>query len=69
MTQGKARVEPASPTAKKRRCLGRECGEMFVSAWAGNRFCPRCTINSKANHSALADDFSLGHRITTGGKR
>ena len=29
-----------APTAKERRCL--RCSTTFLSAWAGERVCPRC---------------------------
>lgn len=32
--------EPPVPTAKERSCL--RCSTIFLSAWAGERVCPRC---------------------------
>lgn len=30
------------PDVQLRKCLGPNCGEAFLSEWAGNRICPSC---------------------------
>jgi len=40
-----ARAKGGGGERKRRRCLG--CGRLFVSAWAGNRFCGLCDASKE----------------------
>lgn len=39
---------------KPRRCLGPDCGDTFMSAWAGNRLCPACTARVNKTNGGIA---------------
>lgn len=40
-------LKDEKPEIKERKCLAAECGILFMSAWAGNRICPSCSIRIK----------------------
>jgi hypothetical protein len=43
---------------KKRRCLGHNCGDIFVSDSYGTRFCPKCRTKNQ-NASKLSEDMAF----------
>lgn len=61
--------DPNDPSIKMRKCLGPDCGKMFLSNWAGNRICPQCKLSNFWRESAGLIYSSDNEIITTKSER
>lgn len=54
-----ARKKPKNKDEAVRKCLGPNCGELFVSEWKGNRICPRCSVKIEFKGSINQEEVSV----------
>lgn len=45
---GTKHIDPEDKEVQLRKCLGPDCGIIFLSLWVGNRLCSSCTQKIKA---------------------